>query len=101
MLFCFFRFKELFLLLCKYSDPKYYWCPQKCQIIFGTLSKWLNFQYCDSNIGFFSIASCKASTPFSPLTFGISTLLLFLITLHKVIALQTISMEIVVALSRF
>ena len=60
------------------------------------------FQYCDSNIGLFSIAPCKVITlnPFCFL-FGISSLLLFWwLSLSKVIALPTIAIAIVVALSR-
>jgi hypothetical protein len=50
------------------------------------------FQYCDSNIGLFSITPCKV--------IALNILLLFLIALPKVIALPTIAIAIVVALSR-
>ena len=47
------------------------------------------FQYCDSNIGLFSIAPCKVITlnPFCIL-FGISSCFFFDVSLSKVIALQ-------------
>jgi hypothetical protein len=59
------------------------------------------FQYCDSNFGLFSIAPCKVIT-LNPLCilFGISSLLFFDGSLSKVIALPTIAIAIVVALSR-
>ena len=57
------------------------------------------FQYCDSNIGLFSITHCKVIT-LNPLCilFVISSLLLFDCFLSKVIALPTIA--IVVAFCR-
>ena len=58
-----------------------------------------NFQYCDSNIGLFSIAPFKVTT-LNPLSilFGISSSLLFYGSNSKVIALPTIAIAIVVAL---
>ena len=49
-----------------------------------------NFQYCDSNIGLFSISPCKVIT-LNPLCilFGISLLLFWWLSLSKVIALPT------------
>ena len=59
------------------------------------------FQYCDSDIGLFSIAPCKVIN-FNPfcILFGISSLPFFDGSLSKVIALPTIAIAIVVALSR-
>ena len=65
--------------------------PPKYEIIM--LSSNHSFsQYCDSNIGLFSIAPCKVIT-LNPLCilFGISSLLLFDCSLSKVIALPTFS----------
>ena len=58
-------------------------------------------QYCDSNIGLFSIAPCKIIT-LNPvcILFGNSSLLIFYGSLSKFIALPTIAITIVVALSR-
>ena len=57
------------------------------------------FQYCDSNIGTFTIAPCKVITlNLLYFIYGISSLLLFLIALSKVIALPTIAIAIVQAL---
>ena len=64
----------------------------KCEIIMGP-SNYSFFQYCDRNIELFSIAPCKV------ITLNLS-LLLFWIVLSKVIALPTIGIAIVVALSR-
>ena len=59
-------------------------------------------QYCDNIIGLFSIAPCKVVTLLYHLCFiyGISCLFLLLISLSKVIALPTIAIAIVLALSR-
>jgi hypothetical protein len=56
---------------------------------------------CNRNIGLFSIAPCKVIT-FNPLLIllGVSSLLLFDGSVSKVIALPTIAIAIVVALSR-
>ena len=57
------------------------------------------FQYCDSNIGLFSIAPCKViALKLCCLFFGISTLLPTLIALSIVIGLPTIATAIVAVL---
>ena len=72
--------------------------PPKCEIIMVP-SNHSFFQYCDRNIGLFSIAPCKVITltPFCILS-GISYLLLFDGSLSKVIAHSTIVISTVVAL---
>ena len=74
--------------------------PSKYVIIMLPSNHSVYFQYCDSNIGLFSFAPCKVITlnPFSTL-FGISSLLFFM-ALFKVIALLTIVLVIVIALTR-
>ena len=59
------------------------------------------YQYCDSNIGLFSIAPCKVIN-FNPFaSFMVSVLCFFFDgSFSKVIALPTIAKAIVVALSR-
>ena len=59
------------------------------------------FQYCDSNIGLFSIAPCKRIN-FNPFASPLVSILCFFFdgSLSKVIALPTIAKAIVVALSR-
>ena len=61
----------------KLQSAKILLLPSKYEIVMLT-SNYLFFQYCDSNIGLFSIALCKVITlnPFYIL-FGISSLLLF------------------------
>ena len=69
--------------------------PPKCEIIMVPHNHSF-FQYCDSNIGLFSIAPCKVITLN---LLCISSLLLFLwLSLSKVIALPTIAITKVVAL---
>ena len=59
------------------------------------------FQYCDSNIELFSIAPCKVITLDPLCIFFVSVLCYFFDGfLSKVIALPTIAIAIVVALSR-
>ena len=74
--------------------------PPKYEIIMVP-SNFFLILYCDSNIGLFSIASCKVIT-LNLLCFidSISSFLFFLIALSKVIALPTIVIAIVVVLSR-
>ena len=59
------------------------------------------FQYCDSNIGLFSIATCKVIT-LNPFCILLVSVLCFFFdaSLSKVIALPTIAIAIIVALSR-
>ena len=67
----------------------------KCEIIM-VLSNYSLFQYWDSNIGLFSIAPCAIIIlNFLCFIFEISSLLLFLTTLPKYIALPTIVRSIV------
>ena len=74
--------------------------PPKYEIIMVP-SDHSNFQYCDSNIGLFSIAPCKVIT-LNPLCIIFVSVLCFFFngSLSKVIALPTIAIAIVVALSR-
>ena len=74
--------------------------PSKYEIIMLP-SNHLFFQYCDSNIGLFSIAACKVITLY-PLSifFWYHFFASFLTALSKIIALPTIAIAIVVALSR-
>ena len=69
--------------------------------IIMVLSNYSFFQDYYSNIGLFSIAPYKViALNLRCFIYGISSLLLFLIALSKVIALQTIALAIVVAFSR-
>ena len=69
--------------------------PLKYELNFGAILKCGFFQYCDSNISSFSIALCNVITlNLLYFIYGIISLLLFLITLSKVIALPTIALAI-------
>ena len=94
-------FKATKQILCRSKQSvKILLLPPKYEIIMVP-SNHSFFKYCDSNIGLFSIAPCKVIT-LNPLCilFCISSLLLFDGSLSKVIALPTIAIAIVVALSR-
>jgi len=74
--------------------------PPKCELS-KVLSKYAFFQYCDSNIGFVSLAPFKViALNLLCLIYGTSSLLLVLIAFSKVIALSAIAIAILVALSR-
>ena len=78
-------------------SAKIFLVPPKCEIIM-MLTNHAFLQYCDSNIGFFSVAPCKVIALLC-FIYGISSLLLLLIA-SQVIVLPTIAIARVVSLSR-